>query len=165
MVHYEHLRKQVKKAISSFRVLQKVSVHGVYKFLPGFLLEILQLFVDLWCQFKVELVNILQNVMGTNHFGNFDELVIIVCTLEEWFPLENHPSQHASRTPDVELIVVMGHADEKFWALEESASYPAVETLLGCVKVGKAPVSDSNLAGFMVYQNVVWFDVSVDNAP
>ena len=47
-------------------------------------------------QGKAILVNVGEKVICSQNFSNFYKLVVVVATLEEWFLLENHSSEHAT---------------------------------------------------------------------
>ena len=138
-------------------------VHRVYELFPRLLFEVLEFLVNLWRQFKIKLVDILQNIMSSNHFGNFDQLIIVVCPLEKRFSLENHSSEHAARAPDIKLIVVMGHSHKQLWSFEKPTRHSTVETLLRRIEVRKTPICDPHLPSFMVDQHIIWLYISMNN--
>ncbi len=41
------------------------------------------------------------------HSCNLDQLVCIVCTIEEWLLPEHHARQRASQTPQIQAVVVV----------------------------------------------------------
>ena len=47
-------------------------------------------------QGKAIFVNVREKVIRSQNFGDFHELVVVVATLEEWFLLEDHASEHAT---------------------------------------------------------------------
>ena len=125
--------------------MQQWKVVLIYKFLPWFLGEIKQLVLDLRSKFQLILVDVLKHILSSDDLCNFDKLIIIISSFEERFSLEHHTGQDAASTPNIKLIIVVGHSNQQLRPFEVSASHSAVELLLGSVKIGQAPISDSHL--------------------
>jgi hypothetical protein len=52
-------------------------------------------------QLQVIRIEIMKEFFGTQHFGNLDELVVIVMSVEEWLLSKDHTGKHATQTPHV----------------------------------------------------------------
>ena len=48
------------------------------------------------------LVKICVELLGAENLSNFDELIVIVTSLEEGLSLEDHASKHAAERPNVQ---------------------------------------------------------------
>ena len=48
------------------------------------------------------LVKICVELLGAENLSNFDELIVIVTSLEEGLSLEDHTSKHAAERPNVQ---------------------------------------------------------------
>ena len=47
------------------------------------------------------LVQVRVQLLGSEHLGDFDELVVVVAALEEGLSFEYHASKHAAERPDI----------------------------------------------------------------
>jgi hypothetical protein len=93
---------------------------SVYKLFPMLFLKILKFVIYLWSKFEVEFVTVIEHIRGSQNFGDFDQLVIVIYPFEKRLSLENHASKHASCTPNIKLIIIMSHADEELGPFEIS---------------------------------------------
>ena len=48
-------------------------------------------------QCETILVNISEKIIRSQNFSNLHKLIVIVAALEEWFLLEDHSSEHATK--------------------------------------------------------------------
>ena len=95
----------------------------------------------------VKLLAILNYFLCSDNLRYFDQLIIVVRALEERLLLEHHASQHASRGPDVKLIIVKVVVHKKLWPFEVSRGYADIEPFTGLVDVRQAPVHNLDSLG------------------
>mmetsp|Transcript_11085 Transcript_11085/g.18573 ORF Transcript_11085/g.18573 Transcript_11085/m.18573 type:complete len:270 (-) Transcript_11085:613-1422(-) len=169
VVDLEHAREEIEEGVGDGDVgvgglLEQIEILVVYELLPALFLEIEELLLDLWRDLQVELLHVVDHLLGTHHLRDLDHLVEVVLPLEKGLTLEHHSRQDAPRAPHVELVVVVAHAQQQLRPLEESRGHPAVELLAGEVVVGETPVRDADLLRLVVNEDVAGLDVPVDDA-
>ena len=142
MVDRQHAGQEIKHHILSLTFLEQMRVQIVHEFLPGFLLEIYEVFFYFWVEFEIKPVYVFLDISSSQHFCDFNQLVEIIISFEKWFSLEDHTSKHASCAPNIKLIIIMSHSNQEFRAFEESRSHPTIELFTWCVIIGKAPISN-----------------------
>jgi hypothetical protein len=113
---------------------------------------------------NVILLQVSIEVFSAKNPCDLDELVIVVLTLEEWLSVEEHSSEHASETPDVERVVVKVVIDEELRSLEVPGSYSYVVILSWVVKLGETPIDESEPSFLVIDHDVVRLDVSMDDS-
>ena len=87
----EHLGEQVKCFFGYQLVILIINV-----LVPLFLGELSQNIIVMTIQSHLILFNVGHKFLSTENLGDLDKLVIVVLTLEEWFLLEDHTSEHAA---------------------------------------------------------------------
>ena len=99
MVIPEHLAEQVQCLIRHKLIVLRVDEFG-----PGLVRDrvLRQNVLIVGVESEAILVEILVKLLSAEHFGNLDELVIVVTSLEEGLPLEDHTGKHASERPNVQ---------------------------------------------------------------
>lgn len=112
VIHSKHTGQQVKQLVHDLRRLHQLDVLLRDELLPWLLLEVDQLIVDLRRQLELELVYVLEHILGANNARYLYQLVVVVGALEERLTLKHHTSKHAARAPHVKLVIVVGHSDE-----------------------------------------------------
>jgi hypothetical protein len=65
------------------------------------------------------------------YLGNFNELVVVVLSVEEGFLLEDHAGEHAAQRPHVQGVVVLLEVHQQLGALEVAGRHAHV-VLLAC---------------------------------
>lgn len=161
VVVHQHHAQQVEGLFADKLIVLRVNKFGPWLARDRVLGQ--QVVIDL-VELQVVLVQVCVEFFCAEHFGNLDELIVIVATLEEWFALEDHASEHAAKRPDIERIVVSLHVDEQLGSLEVPRSNAHVVLLAGVVEFGQAPVNESKLAVGVVDHNVVRLDIPVHDA-
>ena len=61
--------------------------------------------IILCIEFDVVFLNILKQLVCSKDLGDFDELIIIIVTMEERFLAEDHRSKHGSKGPHIKGVV------------------------------------------------------------
>ena len=115
-------------------------------------------------QLDVVLLQVLDQFVSTHHFGDLDQLVIVIMSVEEWFLLEQHPSQHATQAPHVQAVVVGHIVQQQLWPFEVPARHSDIVLCVAVVELGESSVDESELSLVVVDHYVVRLDVSVDNS-
>ena len=92
----------------------------VREFAPLLLWVLTQDIVIVAIQSNIVLVKINKQIVCSQNLGNLNQLIVVIFTLEEWFFLENHTSEHASKRPDIKGVIVGLKINQEFWALEVS---------------------------------------------
>lgn len=95
-------------------------VLAVDKFVPGFLGVLTQDVIVVRVKSNVIFLNVGVKLISSENLSNFDKLIVVVFSLEEWFLLENHAREHATKRPDIKRIVISLQVNKKLWALEIS---------------------------------------------
>lgn len=106
---------------------------------------------------------VVENVFGPNELSDLNELVLIVCSLEEWLSHEYHASQHAAHAPDIKLVVIVTVSNKKLWRLEVPGSNTAIVVLSWDVEVCQPPIRNLSLAYLMIEEHIPWLDISVND--
>ena len=92
----------------------------VREFAPLLLWVLTQDIVIVAIQSNIVLVKINKQIVCSQNLGNLNQLIVVIFTLEEWFFLENHTSEHAPKRPDIKGVIVGLKINQEFWALEVS---------------------------------------------
>ena len=82
-------------------VRDKSLVLGRHKAVPGLLLETPEDVVILSIELNIILVQVVEQVIRAEHFGNLDQLVGVAVTVEERFLAEDHGGEHGAQAPHV----------------------------------------------------------------
>jgi hypothetical protein len=96
MVVSQHLAEQVQ----GLRVSESF-VNGVDELFPLLLGEVAEDVIKVAVKLDLVLLDVLEQLLGTEDLSNFNKLVVVVFTLEEGFLLEDHSSEHAAQRPDI----------------------------------------------------------------
>ena len=115
-------------------------------------------------QLQVVLVKIGEKLLSAQNLGNLHQLVVVVAALEEGLSFEDHASEHATKRPNVQGVVVSLQVDEEFGSFEISGSDTDIVLLTWMVELGETPVDESQLAVGVVNHDVVRLDISVHDA-
>lgn len=139
-------------------------VLAVHELVPRLLGVLAEDVVVVGVEGDVVLVDVSEELVGAEHLGDLDQLVIVVLTLEEGLLLEYHASEHAAEGPDVEGVIVGLQVDEQLGALEVAGGHAHVILLAGVVELSESPIDQSELAVGVVDHDVVGLDVAVGDA-
>lgn len=60
----------------------------------------------LFIQLDAIFIQIGKQIIRAQHFGNLDELVVVVVAMEKGLLSENHACKHTTKTPQIQAIVV-----------------------------------------------------------
>ena len=115
-------------------------------------------------QLQVVLVKIGEKLLSAQNLGNLHQLVVVVAALEEGLSFEDHASEHATKRPNVQGVVVSLQVDEEFGSFEISGSDADIVLLTWMVELGETPVDESQLAVGVVDHDVVRLDISMHDA-
>jgi len=107
------------------------------------------------------LVNVSKEVVSSENLRNLHELVIVVASLEEWFLLEDHSSEHAAKRPDIKRVVVGLQIDKKLGSFEVSTCNSNIILLARMVELSQTPVNEAKFAVSMVNHYVMRLDIAV----
>lgn len=120
--------------------------------------------VEMRVELESVLLEVLHEVLGTEHLGDDDELVVVVLSLEEGLLLEDHGGEHGSGAPDVERVVVVDVVDEQLGPLEVARGDAHVVVLPRVVELGQAPVDELQDALLGIDNDVLGLHVAVHDA-
>ena len=84
--------------------------------------------------------------------------------MEEWFSFEDHASEHASKGPDIERVVISLQVNEKLGSFEVTRGHADIVLLPWVVKFGQTPIDQTQLAVLVIDHNVVRLHISVHDA-
>lgn len=126
-------------------VADKPLIIGIDEAVPRFLLEAAEDVVVLSVELNLILVQVVEQVIGTQDLGYFDQLVAIRVAMEERLFAEDHGREHRSKTPHVQAVVVLLEINQELWALEVAGSHAHVVFGAGVVEFGQTPVDKPKL--------------------
>lgn len=92
------------------------------------------------------LVQVLEQLLGTEHLGDLDQLVGVAVTVEEGLFAEDHGSKHSSQGPHVQRVVVFLEINKKLGTLEVTRGDADVVFRALVVEFGKTPVDKAELS-------------------
>ena len=110
------------------------------------------------------LVDVSVKLFRSQNFGDLHKLIVVVTTLEEGLPLENHTGEHASQRPNIQRVIVSLQIDEKLRSFEVARGDANVVFLTWVIKFSQTPINESQFAVGVIDHDVVRFYVSVHNA-
>ena len=96
MIVAKHTIEKVQSFLSD-----KLFVGVVDEFLPALLFVLSKDIIVVPIESYIVFLNVSIEVVCSQNFCNLDKLIIIIFALEEWFFLENHTCEHASKGPDI----------------------------------------------------------------
>ena len=112
----------------------------------------------------VVFLNVGEEIICTKDLSYFNELIVVVFSLEERLLLEDHTSKHASERPDVEGVIVHLQVNEELRSLEVSTSDTYVVFLARVIEFSKTPINKTELTAGVINHNVVRLNISVHDA-
>ena len=99
MIISQHLAQQIKGLVRDKLVI--LLVNELRPRLAGDGLRGKDVFVVV-VEGEAVLIKIGVELLSAEYFGNLDELIIVIRTLEERLALEDHASEHAAQRPDIQ---------------------------------------------------------------
>lgn len=138
------ISQQLIKEIDGF-VRDKALVLSADKRVPGLLAETAENVIVLGVELNLVLVEVLEELIGSQNLGDLDKLVGVALSVEEGLLAEDHGGKHGSETPHVETVVVFLEVDEQLGALEVSRCYTDVVFRCGVIKLGQTPIDQAKL--------------------
>ncbi len=105
------ISQQLVEEIDSL-VADKALVLGVDEAVPRFLLETAEDVVVLGIELYLVLVEVVEEIVGTEDLGNLHQLVRVTVPVEEGFLAEDHGRKHSAKTPHIETVIVFLEVDE-----------------------------------------------------
>ena len=120
--------------------------------------------IILLIQLDIVLVQIIKQLLRTEHLRNLNQLIRITIPMEERFLPKDHTRKHGAQTPHVEAVIVLLEVDEQLGALEVARRDAHVVLGALVVELGKAPVDEAQLLLLVVDHDVVRLDVAVHDA-
>ena len=102
--------------------------------------------------------------MRAHDIDDFDQLVIVVVTLEEGVHFKHEASHSAADCPHVQRVIVLFVLHKKLGALVVPARDTHIVLLLRLVEICEAPVDKTQVAVFVVDHDVEWLHISVHDA-
>jgi hypothetical protein len=159
MIVSKHLRKEIKGFFAN-----QMFVLAVNELVPGLLSVLSQNIVIVGVQGYAVLFNIGIKLVSSKHLSDFNKLVVVVLALEEWFLLENHACEHASKRPNVKRVVVGLQVNEKLWALEVARCNSDIILLPWVIELSKSPINKSQFSVLVVNHNVVWLHITMGDS-
>ena len=156
MIVAEKLRHKINRLIRD-----KVLVVRRDELLPGLLGMPTKNAIEVRIEFEVVGVKVVEELFGSQNFGNLNQLVVVVVTVEEGFLAKDHARKHASETPHVQRVVVLLQIDQEFGPFEVSGGYPHVVFTPRVVELCQTPINEAQLALLVVDHDIMWFDITV----
>lgn len=116
--------------------------------------------------FKIRELNLLilylfYEVLCSQNFHYFFELIEIRHTPKEWFFFENDGGKHAAQTPNVQTLVLHLLVHQQFRPLELTRCDSHRQVASREKEFGQSPVNQAHTVSFRVDHNVVWLHISM----
>ena len=140
MVVAQQLVQEIDRLIAYEALILRVD-----KAVPRLLGEAAKDVIVLLVQLDLVLVEIVEQVIGTQHLGDLDELVRVAVAVEEGLLAEDHGGEHGAEAPHVEAVVVLLEVDQQLGALEVARRDADVVLGARVVELGQAPVYQTEL--------------------
>ena len=118
----------------------------------------------MWIQVNFIALEIIMQSFSSQHLRYFNELVVVVLSLEEGLSLEHHPCEHAAQAPNVKCVVVCLMINQQLWSFEVARGHSHIILLIGMVELSETPVDQPHLPLRMIYHNIMGLHVSVNYA-
>jgi hypothetical protein len=126
-------------------VADKSLVVGVDERVPWLLGVPAENVVVLSIQLNVVLVEVVEQVLGSENLGNLDQLVRVAVSVEEGLASEDHGRKHGAQRPHVERVVVLLEIDKQLGSLEVAGGNADVILGARVVELSKTPVDQPQL--------------------
>ena len=85
---------------------------------PWLLLESSQDVIVLSVELDLVFVEVIEEIVGTQHLRNLNKLIRVAATVEEGLLPEDHGGEHGTKTPHIQTVVVFLEVDKELWTLE-----------------------------------------------
>lgn len=145
-------------------VADEALVLGVDERMPALLGKPAENVVVLRIELDIVLVQIIEQVLGAQNFGNLHQLVRVGLAVEEWLLPEDHGRKHGTEAPHVETVIVLLEVHEQLWSLEVSRRHANVVFGALVIELRQPPVDETELAFVVVDHDVVRLDIAVHDA-
>lgn len=126
-------------------ITDKPLIIGIHEAMPGLFLEAAENIVVLSVELNLILVQVVEQVIGTQYLSYLDQLVAVGIAMEEGLFAEDHGREHRSETPHVQTIVVFLEINQELWPLEVAGCHAHVVFGARVVEFGQAPVDEPKL--------------------
>jgi hypothetical protein len=126
-------------------VAHEALVLGRDKAMPRLLGEAAEDVVILGIELYLVLVEVVEEIVGAEDLCNFDQLIRIAITMEEWLLAKDHGCEHGPETPHVERVIILLEIDQQLGALEIARRDPDVVLSARVVELGEAPIDEAKL--------------------
>ena len=90
------------------------------------------------------LVQIIIQIFSSENFGDSNQLIVVVMTVEKWLFAEDHWSQHASKRPHIEWVIIKLYKNGKFLEKTVILDKKNNSNLIVDKKLGAFEISRSN---------------------
>lgn len=120
-------------------------VFSVDKAMPGLAREAGEDLIVLGIQLDLVLVQVLEQLLGTQDLGNLDQLVGVAVTVEEGLFAENHRREHGSQRPHVQRVVVLLEIHQQLRTLEVARCDSHIVLGALVVELSQSPVDQAKL--------------------
>lgn len=94
-------------------------------------------------QCQVVLVEISMQFLCAEYTCNLDQLIVVVLTIEEGLFAENHTSQHTSKAPQIQTVVIQLHIHQKLRSLEAPRCNTHIVLCAWVIKVSESPIDQA----------------------
>lgn len=96
-------------------------------------------------QLDVVAIEILEQIIRSQNFGDFDQLIGVAVAVEERFLSEDHGRKHGAQGPHVERVVVLLEIHQEFWSLEVTRCHSHVVFGVLMIKLSQTPIDKPEL--------------------
>mmetsp|Transcript_87004 Transcript_87004/g.193546 ORF Transcript_87004/g.193546 Transcript_87004/m.193546 type:complete len:309 (+) Transcript_87004:276-1202(+) len=120
--------------------------------------------VEMRIQLLSVLVQVGEQAISAKDARNLHQLVLVVITVEEGLPSEDHAREHAPQAPDIQGVVVELVVHQKLGALVVARGDPHIVFFARMIELCQAPIDEPQLPVAVVDHHVLRLDVPVHDA-
>mmetsp|Transcript_10761 Transcript_10761/g.16051 ORF Transcript_10761/g.16051 Transcript_10761/m.16051 type:complete len:226 (+) Transcript_10761:492-1169(+) len=120
--------------------------------------------INMRIQFQIVLVNVIEQLLGTQNSGYLHQLIIIVMPMKKRLFTENHSSKHASQTPHIQRVIVLLQVNQQLRPLEVARSHPDIVLPSGVIELSQPPIDQPQHFLGMIDHHIVRLNISVHDA-
>lgn len=136
--------QQLVKEVNGF-VSDEALVLRVDKAVPRLLLETPEDVIVLSIKLNFILVEVVEEIIGSQDLGDLDQLIRIAVTVEERLLAENHRGKHGAQAPHVKAVVVLLEINQQLRSFEVSRRHTDIVLRARVVELGQTPVDETQL--------------------
>jgi len=112
---------------------------------------------------KIVLHKELYKIISTKDTNNLNKLIAIITTMEEGLTTEDDSSEHTTKRPHIQTVVIVLKINKKLWTFEVTRGNTDIVECAWEIKLCKSPVDKTQSTTLVIDHNVMRFNITMHN--